>query len=150
MSANPVPAYAGIMLVTGIGIPVMAALNAGLGQRLSSPANAAVILFAVALVVALFAAATIGDRPSLAGPVTPVWFYLGGIFVAAYVLAITAIGPRFGIGNAVFFVLVGQLASAAVIDHFGLFGAIRTGLTVQRAAGILLMAAGVFLARKPL
>jgi transporter family-2 protein len=43
--------------------------------------------------------------------------------VAFYVLTITWIAPTFGIGNAVFFVLLGQLVSAALIDHFGLFGA---------------------------
>jgi transporter family-2 protein len=43
--------------------------------------------------------------------------------VAFYVLSITWIAPTFGVGNAVFFVLLGQLVSAAMIDHFGLFGA---------------------------
>jgi transporter family-2 protein len=43
--------------------------------------------------------------------------------VAFYVLSITYIAPTFGVGNAVFFVLLGQLVSAAIIDHFGLFGA---------------------------
>ena len=40
-----------------------------------------------------------------------------------YILSITTIAPKFGIGNAVFFVLIGQLASAAVIDHFAFFAA---------------------------
>ena len=37
-------AYALLMLVAGIGIPVMATLNGGLGIKLQSPALAATIL----------------------------------------------------------------------------------------------------------
>ena len=56
--------------------------------------------------------------------------------------------PRFGVGNAVFFVLLGQLISAAAIDHFGLFGAQISPLSLTRAAGIGLMAAGVFVTQQ--
>ncbi|MFT7596698.1 MAG: transporter family-2 protein, partial [Paracoccaceae bacterium] len=43
--------YAVIMLMAGIGIPTLAALNAALGRHMGSPAAAAAILFCVALVV---------------------------------------------------------------------------------------------------
>lgn len=41
--------YALIMQAAGIGIPVLAALNAQLGNRIGSPAAAATVLFIVAL-----------------------------------------------------------------------------------------------------
>ena len=44
--------------------------------------------------------------------------------------------------------LVGQLVSAATIDHFGLFGAMRSAIDTKRVAGIALMIAGVYLARR--
>ncbi|MEE4345405.1 MAG: DMT family transporter, partial [Paracoccaceae bacterium] len=40
----PTTAYALTMLAAGIGIPILAALNAGLGTRLGSPVAAAAIL----------------------------------------------------------------------------------------------------------
>ena len=40
--------YALIMLLAGIGIPILAALNAALGVRLGNPAAAATLLFLVA------------------------------------------------------------------------------------------------------
>jgi len=64
------------------------------------------------------------------------------------VLTITFIAPKFGIGNAVFFVLLGQLISAAAIDHFGLFGAPVSPLGAARVGGIALMAAGVYLTQQ--
>ena len=39
-------------------------------------------------------------------------------------------------------------ASAAVIDHFGLFGSMRFPIDAKRIAGIALMVAGVWLARR--
>ena len=133
-----------IMLLAGIGVPLLAALNAALGQRLGSPAAAAVILFAVATcLAALTMALTRGGFGALPG--TPAHLFGGGLFVAFYVLTITWIAPSFGVGNAVFFVLIGQLISAALIDHFGLFGAKVMPLSPARAHGIAVMAAGVFL-----
>ena len=73
---------------------------------------------------------------------------LAGLFLAFYVLSITAIAPKFGVGNAIFFVLVGQLLSAATIDHFGLFGAQPVPLSWSRLCGLLLMATGVGLTQK--
>ena len=141
--------YAIIMLAAGIGVPVLAALNAALGVRLGSPAGAAVFLFMIAfscavLVLVLF------DTPSalLGAQNAPKYLFLGGVLVAFYVLSITYIAPHFGVGNAVFAVLLGQLISAAAIDHFGLFGAAITPLTLTRAIGIALMATGVFITQQ--
>lgn len=148
MTPSHWPIYALIMALTGIGIPVMAALNAGLGQRIGSPFAAAAALFGVAFVISLVVAAFTGALGQARWLSAPTWLYGGGLFVALYVTAITAIAPRFGVGNAIFFVLIGQMISAAVIDHFGLFGLAKSELGVARCMGLLLMAAGVFLARK--
>lgn len=140
--------YAAVMLAAGIGIPVLAALNAQLGVRLGSPSAAASCLFVVAF--ASSAAVLLVTGPgSLAGVATaPKHLFLAGCLVAFYVLSITWVAPKFGVGNAVFFVLLGQLISAALIDHFGLMGARISPLTLTRALGIALMAAGVLLTQR--
>ena len=140
--------YALIMLAAGVGIPILAALNASLGQRIGSPAAAALCLFAVAFGATALATLLTGIGALRALPGQPAHLFLGGLFVAFYVLSVTWIAPRFGVGNAVFFVLLGQLAAAAAIDHFGLFGARQTTLTLTRAAGIAIMAAGLALTQR--
>ena len=137
--------YALIMLAAGIGVPLLAALNAGLGVRLGSPVAAAVCLFLVALVAALGALALSGPANWSALATTPKHLFLGGVLVAFYVLSIIYVAPHFGVGNAVLFVLLGQLISAALIDQFGLFGAVPTPINALRAGGIGLMALGVVL-----
>ncbi len=142
------PVYALTMLAAGIGIPVLAALNARLGAHMGSPAGAAVILFCVALSAAVLVLFVLDPRPVARAWGAPKHLFLAGLFVAFYVLSITFVAPHFGIGRSIFFVLVGQLISAAIIDHFGLLGAIPAPLTLSRGAGITLMASGVWLAMR--
>ncbi|WP_299045524.1 DMT family transporter [uncultured Tateyamaria sp.] len=137
--------YAVIMLLAGIGIPILAALNAALGTRLGSPAAAATVLFIIAFGTAATVFALTGAHGLSKLSAAPKHLLLAGVLIAFYVLSITYIAPHFGIGNAVFFVLLGQLISAAAIDHFGLFGAQATALSLTRMGGIALMAAGVWL-----
>ncbi len=145
---TPTSAYAAVMLAAGIGIPVLAALNAQLGQRLGSPFAAGVILFVVALGAGIVVLLLTGPAPILKAPQAPRHLFLAGLLVAFYILSITFVAPRFGIGNAVFFVLLGQLISAAAIDHFGLFGAQISPLSLARTGGIALMAVGVWLTQQ--
>lgn len=140
--------YAVIMLLAGIGIPILAALNAALGVRIGSPAAAATVLFLVAFASAALVLAFTGTSALPKVATAPKGLLLAGVLIAFYVLSITYIAPHFGIGNAVFFVLLGQLVSAAAIDHFGLFGARVSPLDATRALGIALMATGVFMTQK--
>ena len=141
-------AIAVLMFLTGIGIPLMATLNSGLGQQLASPVAATFLLFGVGLVCAGLILLVAGqpdwgrltfDRP---------WLYFGAVFILFYALSITWAGPKIGIGNAVFFVLLGQLVAAAAIDHYGWLGALKSEITLRRIAGIAVMAFGVYLAKK--
>lgn len=146
-AAMPLWALSVVMVVAGIGIPVMAALNSGLGVRLAHPVAAAAVLFAAALGLTLL---VLWMQPAVDPArlkAVPPQYYLGGTLVAFYVLAVTTIAPRLGVGNAVFAVLLGQLLASAAIDHLGAFGALRSEITVSRAAGLGFMALGVALAR---
>ena len=138
--------YVLLMLVAGLGIPIMAALNSGLGAKLHSPTLATTILFFVGGMLSLgFFFTSGGTEKTIFQEDIPIYFYLGGIFVIAYILGITWVAPRFGIGNAVSFVLLGQLISMIVIDHYGLLGAQQNPITNQRIVGLAFMIVGVFL-----
>ena len=138
--------YSSIMLAAGLGIPVMAALNGGLGTKLQSPALAATILFSVGLIIALAnLVVTKGIPSAFYLSDIPWYFYSGGFFVMFYILSITWVAPRFGVSNAVSFVLLGQLIAMSFIDHFGLMGSQQYTLSVQRTIGLLLMTVGVFM-----
>ena len=142
---NPL-VYGSIMFVAGLGIPVGAALNGGLGGRLQNPSLAAVILFSAGLLIAVANLLVTQGMPKLPDTGSIPWyFFAGGFFVMFYVLTITWVAPRFGVANAVAFVLLGQLVAMSCIDHFGLFGSLQTALSKQRLCGLLLMTIGIFL-----
>jgi len=136
-----------LMLATGIGIPIMAALSAAVGTKYGSTALAASVLFVVALCISIaFLFAVEGGPRPFPKTALPFYFYLGGVFLAFYALSVTWVAPRFGVGNAVAFVLLGQLISMAAIDQFGLLGAPTHTITLPRSIGLVLMSVGVFLA----
>lgn len=138
--------YASIMFIAGLGIPIMAALNGALGNKLQSSALASAILFSFALLIAaIYLVVTEGIPQKFYAPNTPWYFYCGGFFVMFYIITITWVAPRFGLSNAIAFVLLGQLIAMSVIDHFGLIGAPQYTLSLQRTISLIFMAAGVFM-----
>ena len=139
---------ASIMLAAGLGIPILASLNAALGQFIGSPVVAVIVLLGVAFLSICLISLTTNNFPMTKLIEAPKYLFIAGFFVVFYMLSVTAIAPHFGIGNAIFFVLLGQLISAAFIDHFALFGSSGSALTLTRAIGLALMSLGVWLTQQ--
>ena len=140
--------FAGFSLVAGLGIPMMVAINSSLGTKLNSPNAAVVVLFFTGLCVSILVfILTEPATSSKLNNISPV-YYFGGAIVVLYIVVVTWIAPQFGVGSTIFFVLLGQLISAAIIDHYGLFGAAQYSIDYKRVLGITIMAIGIFLAKK--
>jgi bacterial/archaeal transporter family-2 protein len=140
---------AAMMFAAGIGIPVFAAFNSGLGKQLGGPVAATAAAFAIGLVIALVLVAVTGlpQRTAFRFDVPYIWF--GAVFILFYGVSVTYAAPRIGLGNAIFFVLLGQIVAAAAIDHFGWLGTVQSALTPKRLLGIAVMTVGLYLAKKP-
>lgn len=141
--------YAALMFAAGVGIPLLAALNANLGQRIGSPVAAGVVLFAVAFTTTLAVLLATGGAGALARvPGQPPVLFLAGCLVAFYILSITFVAPRFGLANAILFVLLGQLVSAAIIDATGFMGLAARQVSPTRVMGLVVMTVGVVLSQR--
>lgn len=152
MSASSSTAFAPIaamMFAAGLGIPVFAALNSGLGQQLGGPVAATAVTFAIGFVVAAAMLAFTGFPEPAAFTFEKPWLWIGAVVMLFYATSVAYSAPRIGLGNAIFFVLLGQIVAAAIIDHFGLLGSIQSAITPKRALGLAIMAVGIYLARKP-
>lgn len=140
--------YIVLMVVTGMIIPVMASLNAALALHLKNVSVAVVIFFAVALVFALTISLYFEGAKTLQTSIEiakiPYFYFLGGLGVFLYITSISTIGPKIGIGNSVACVLLGQLITMTVIDHFALLGMPRASISIERIAGMVLMLAGLY------
>jgi transporter family-2 protein len=137
--------YALWAVAAGALIPVMAVLNSRLGRALEEPFHAPVILFAVGLaatmVVSLLITGRLPDVSKL-GSAQPIDL-MGGLIVGFYVLSVTILAPRFGVGNVILFAMVAQIVCSALIDHFGLFGAMVREVGLMRIAGLALLLMGL-------
>ena len=105
--------------------------------------------FAVGLAISLLLLAVVGFPPRSTFSFDPPQIWFGAVFILFYGASVTYAAPRIGLGNAIFFVLLGQIVAAAAIDHFCWLGSIQSALTPKRMLGIAVMAAGLYLARKP-
>lgn len=141
--------YSMIALVGGVAVPVLAAINAAYGQALGSVHFAALTLCIVAfLSISLVALATASPIPSVNG-LSGIrwWHFAGGCFFAIYIVSITYVAPKIGIGNAIMLVVVAQILTAVTIDHFGFFETRIIPLDWKRLLGICLLILGMALAR---
>ncbi len=134
-------------LITGALIPVQAQTNAGFSKAMGSPQVTGLMVFFIGLIsMALYVTVTRAPLPKMEQITAAPWYtYLGGLIVPFYVIAITILVPRIGVGAAIGLVVTGQILCAVAIDHFGLFNATVLHIDIRRAAGVVLMIAGVYL-----
>ena len=137
-----------IMFMAGLGVPILATLNASLGSFIGSPVAAVTVLLGIAFASILLIFFITSPVSLSRLTEVPRHLFLAGLFMVFYILSITSIAPVFGVGNAIFFVLLGQLISAGLIDHFGVFGATISPLTLTRSLGIALMGLGVWVTQQ--
>ena len=139
--------YLALALITGALIPIQAATNTAFSKSVGSASSTGLMVFIIALasmiVFALLTRTPIPDRQQLTS--VPLYSYLGGIIVATYVVMITILVPKIGVGTAIGLIVTGQIFCAIAIDHFGLFNVVVRSITMTRFAGMLLMVAGVYL-----
>lgn len=135
----------GSAFVTGALVPLQLAFNAQLGGVTKSPFTAGLIVFIVG--TAAVAAIVIALRPPLPaiGDLVnaPKTIWLGGLIAAFYILAIVVLTPRLGVGLTTALILAGQLFTAMLLDHFGVFGNPQHSLNLWRIGGMLMMVGGV-------
>ncbi len=108
--------------------------------------------FATFLTAAIAAVLLVVVRQSVGGYAEavrqPPWLWSAAAMGALIVVGITFAAPRIGTAATIGIITAGNLAMAAVIDRFGLFGLDRIALTWARVAGLLLLAVGAALTLK--
>ncbi len=137
------------LLAVAIGalLPLEALMNARLGQATRGP------LFA-AFVTCLGGAAALGTMLMLARPAAsaigtaPFWLWCGGLLGAAYLASATMLVPRLGAAGLICLVVLGQMLSSLLLDHYGVLNAPRPA-DALRAAGAALVAGGALLVVQP-
>jgi transporter family-2 protein len=142
--------FLALALITGALIPIQAATNSAFSKSIGNPFITGLMVFVVGLagmLLFILLSRTAFPRPA-AFTAAPLYGYLGGIIVATYVVMITILVPRIGVGPAIGLIVTGQILCAVTIDHFGLFNVAVRSISITRLAGMLLMIGGVYLVMK--
>jgi len=139
--------YALWAFAAGAMIPLMAILNAGLARAAGGPIAATVLMLSAGLLgLLLLTILTATHMPAVPTLLRIAPFqYAGGLIVVFYILSITFIAPRLGVGNAILFAVTAQLFTSALIDHFALAGAALRPVTAMRLVGLVVVIAGLVL-----
>ena len=134
-------------IFAGFGLSVQVGMNSQLRRTLQSANTAALISFLVGtagLILLLLVTRTgAPSRDTLAS--VPLWAWFGGLLGAFYVASSTVVASQLGTTSLLALALLGQLATALVLDHFGWLGLPENPITLTRLGGVGLLGAGVWL-----
>lgn len=75
----------------------------------------------------------------------PWYVFFAGLFGLVVLSAISFLIPRIGVSPAMMLIILGQIIIGAVLDHFGLLGAVQRTFSLKQVAGIGVMLAGVWM-----
>jgi bacterial/archaeal transporter family-2 protein len=140
----------GLAVLLGVGagclVGMQAPINSRLGKSVGST-EAATISFIVGtgalVLILLVVRGGVGNLGDVGR--APWWALVGGLLGAVYVSVALVAVRTLGASGLTAVVITGQLVISVVIDRFGLLGVARQAIGVQRIAGLVLLAAGVFL-----
>lgn len=138
--------YVLIALIAGVALASQSAINTQLAKAVGNePIIATFISFAVGTVLLFFVALFKTDLwAGLAViPQQPWWKLTGGALGALVVFTTVLLAPKVGITAMLFFIIVGQLISATVIDNFGLIGMPVREVNVAKLIGLVIIAFGL-------
>ena len=138
--------YLIIALAAGVALATQSAINTQLAKAMSGEAVIATFIsFAVGTIVLFFIAWVKTDLWGnlSAIPSQPWWKLIGGILGAVVVFTTVLLAPKLGITAMLFFIIVGQLITAATIDHFGLIGMPIREVNITKFIGLIIVASGL-------
>jgi bacterial/archaeal transporter family-2 protein len=140
------PGLAAMLAGTALSVQVIVNSQARIRLAFDHPLQATLLNFVGGtLVLGIVCALCRFSWPTLErAAAVPWWIWFGCLGGMFYITVSVLLSPRLGI--ALFFTLVvaGQMLSAIVLDHFGMFGTDVKPVNLGRIAGVLLVLAGVY------
>lgn len=138
--------YLLLALAAGTALASQSAINTQLAKAVGGePLVATFISFAVGtillFIIALFKTDLWAGLSEI--PQQPWWKLLGGVLGAGVVFSTVLLAPKLGITAMLFFIIIGQLLSAATIDHFGLIGMPVREINLVKLIGLTIVAFGL-------
>jgi bacterial/archaeal transporter family-2 protein len=137
-------------IFAGIAITVQSGINSQLRAAIQHPLMAAFISFivgTVALAIMLFFSKE--TFPELGQYSNVKWYqYSGGLLGAFVVTSTLIVVSRIGAANMFVLIIAGQLATAVIMDHFGVLGVKENPMNLQKLIGLVLVICGAYIVNR--
>ncbi|MEG6617161.1 DMT family transporter [Peptococcaceae bacterium 1198_IL3148] len=135
-----------VAAVSGMAMALQGTLNSALGKVIGLWETTLVVHFIGAGIVAVLIFGFKGGASDLDKWLQAPWYtYLGAVLSIVIIYAVARSMPVVGVAPATTAIILGQVLTASIIDHLGLFGVSRIPFSWHRIAGTLLMAGGAWL-----
>jgi len=147
MTAKLLPLF--IAAFAGVAMAVQGSINSALGKVVGLwEATFVVHLIGLLLAGVLLFGCRLGDGCLGNYAEAPWYTYLGGVLGVLIIYGVVRSIPKVGVAPATTAIILGQVFTAGMVDHFGLFGMQRLPFNLYSILGTLLMAGGAFLILK--
>jgi transporter family-2 protein len=134
--------FTALAVAAGAAVAFQGATNQGL-LKSAGIGPALIINTVVVLIGATGLWLATGARTTFFPADTSWTLYIGGVFGFIIIASAVLVFPRLGAAYAIALMVCGQCLAALLIDHYGLMGMEKNPATLQRALGVVLVAAGV-------
>jgi transporter family-2 protein len=136
-----------IGLMGGVAVGLQSPIAGAMGQRLGGISSSLIIHISGAILSGLFLFLRGGEK--IKDWYTLPWYMLlAGAFGLVLYLTINVTLPRLGSTMMVVLIIVGQLLTGVVVDHFGLLGVVTRHIDLTRVLGIVVLGLGAYLIAK--
>ncbi|NLZ38927.1 MAG: DMT family transporter [Firmicutes bacterium] len=132
-----------LAFIAGIAMAVQGTINTGLGKIVGLLESTFIVhvIGTLALLILLFLLRVgRGDLGKIAE--VPWYLYLGGIISVLILYTVQAGIAHAGAATATTAIIVGQVGTALLLDHFGCFGLEKIPFTWYKAIGVIFLAIG--------
>ena len=133
-----------LVFCAGIATAIQGGVNGNLGKKIGI-IEAAFVSFLVGTIFLGILLVFMRKGNLSAALEVPKWQLTGGLLGAIYILIMVVAVPKIGVASAVMTLIIGQITSSVIIDHFGLVPEKHIPFNIYRATGVILMFAALLL-----
>lgn len=132
-----------IAAISGITMAIQGTSNAQLSQKTNIwEATFLVHIIGTITITAIMLGFGVGGIRLREWSNVPWYLYIGGVLSVIIVYLVASAIPQVGVCNATTAIIIGQVSTAVLIDHLGLFGQDKVAWSPAQLIGLALFAAG--------
>lgn len=134
-----------MLVLAGIAVAFQMGVNGALGKQIGT-IEASFTSFLVGTIALFIGMLLLGKGNFMLIREVPVWKLVGGLLGAVYVIVSVTMVPKIGIGSVLMILIIAQLSTSAIIDHFGIFTGVSLPISWKKltAMGLMFFALWLF------